>query len=150
MFDNFLVKKGSLQNVVRDGFTIGFRFDIRLAEYRGCFLSLHNGYYINVDGEEFPREIQKFEINGKPPRDFDEIAKCVWEHWDYDDFATVYVQKPGGLAPGAHRLGVLQCVFTQYGWQPHDEEWIKNPPYPGSAEAGGKAERVYWYDMELA
>ncbi|MDR1532181.1 MAG: DUF6379 domain-containing protein [Clostridiales bacterium] len=146
MLESFMVKKDSLKNVVKDGFVIGFKFDVRIAEYRGCFLSLHNGYYINIDGTEYPRGLQRFEINGKAPRDFDEIAKCVWEHWDYDDPGTVYVQAPGGLAPGRHRVGVMQSLFTQYGWHPHDEEMIKNPPAPG-ASVGGKQDAVYYYDM---
>lgn len=149
MFDSFLVKEGSLKNVISDGFIIGFKFDIRIAEYRGGFLSLHNGYYINVDGEEFPRNLQKFEINGKPPRDFDEIAKCVWEHWDYDDFATVYVQKPNGLSRGKHHLGIMQGIFQQYGWMPHDQEWIDNPPDPRNMIGVSKQQDVYYYDLEI-
>ena len=149
MFDSFLIRQDSLKNTIEDGKITGFQFDIRIADYRGCFLSLHTGYYINVDGKEYPRSVQKLGINGKPPRDFDEIKTCVWEHWDYDDYGTVYVSAPGGLEPGMHSIGVLQCVFTQYGWDPHDEEWIQNPPEPGSPEAGGKTKKVCWYDMEI-
>ena len=125
MFDSFMVKEGSLENVVKDGFVIGFKFKVHIGEYRGCFLSLVHGYYIEVDGEEFPRSLQKFEINGKPPRTFDEIKKAVWEHWDYDDYATLYVQKPGGLSAGKHRLGIMQGLMTQYGW--HGSTIRRNP-----------------------
>jgi hypothetical protein len=147
MIDKYLVKTDSLQNVEKDGFIIGFKFQVRIGGYRGCFLSLHNGYYINVDGVEYPRELQKFEINGKPPRGFDEIAGCVWEHWDYDTLATVYVQKANGLAEGAHTVGVKQGVLTQYGWQPHDEEWIDNPPDP--REMGIRQTPVSYHVMQL-
>lgn len=147
MFESFLVREGSLQNVEKDGFIVGFKFDVRNCDYRGCFLSLHTGYYIEVDGEVFPVELQKFEINGKPPRSFDEIAKCVWEHWDFDDWATVYVQKPGGLSKGKHRLGIYQGVMAQYGWMPHDQEWIDNPPSP--LEIRGKQTGIYYYDLEI-
>ncbi len=147
MFDSFMVKEGSLENVVKDGFVIGFKFKVHIGEYRGCFLSLVHGYYIEVDGEEFPRSLQKFEINGKPPRTFDEIKKAVWEHWDYDDYATLYVQKPGGLSAGKHRLGIMQGLMTQYGWQPHDQEWIDNTPEP--KDMVGKQAEVYYFDMEV-
>lgn len=93
MFDNFLIRKDSLENVYKGGKAIGFKFETRIADYRGCFLSLHNGYYIECDGVEYPKTVQKFEINGKEPRDFEEIKTCVWEHWDYDDEGTVYVEK---------------------------------------------------------
>mgnify|MGYP003093656927 CR=1 FL=1 len=147
MFDSFMVKEGSLENVVKDGFVIGFKFKVHIGEYRGCFLSLVHGYYIEVDGEEYPRSLQKFEINGKPPRTFDEIKKAVWEHWDYDDYATVYVQKPGGLSKGKHRLGIMQGLMTQYGWMPHDQEWIDHTPEP--KEMVGKQAEVYYFDMEV-
>jgi hypothetical protein len=148
MFDSFLIRDGSLQNVEIDGFVIGFKFDVRICDYRGCFLSLHNGYYINVDGEEYPRELQKMEVNGKPPRDFDEIAKAVWEHWFFGDFATIYVQKPLGLSKGKHSIGIKQGILTQYGWQPHDQEWIDNPPDPRNMGFGKQME-IYYYDMEV-
>lgn len=147
MFDHYLVREGSLQNVEKDGTVVGFKFDVRIADYRGCFLSLHTGYYIEVDGVEYSRDLQKFEVNGKPPRDFGEIAKAVWEHWNFDDYGTVYVEKPGGLSKGKHRLGIQQGILTQYGWQPTDEEYIKNVPDP--REIWGKQSEVYYYDMEI-
>ncbi len=76
MFDNFLIRENSLENVYRDGKAVGFKFAVRIADYRGCFLSLHNGYYIQCDGVEYPREVQKFEINGKAPRS-NEVFPCI-------------------------------------------------------------------------
>ena len=149
MFDQYLVKKDSLQNVVRDGKVAGFRFAVKIADYRGCFLSLHNGYYIEVDGVEYPRELQKFEINGKPPRTFDDLKTCCWEHWDFDDFGYVYVEKEGGLAPGRHTLKLMQSVLAQYGYMPWDEEWLKNPPVPGKGGGAGKTENICSFDLEL-
>lgn len=56
MFDRFLIRSDSLENVVEDGRVTGFKFAVRIADYRGCFLSLHNGYYLECDGVEYPRE----------------------------------------------------------------------------------------------
>jgi len=149
MFDSFLVVPGTLQNTVENGQVTGFKFGVRIANYRGCILSLHNGYYINVDGENFPREKQRFEINGKPPRDFEEIKTCVWEHWDYDDMAYVWVTRPGGLAKGRHQIDLQQSILEAYGYMPTDEEWIKNPPVPGSGMAAGKTDVICSYHEEL-
>ena len=77
MFDSYLIREDSLENTVEDGKITGFKFAVRIADYRGCFLSLHNGYYIECDDVVYPRELQKFEINGKAPRDFNEIKKLV-------------------------------------------------------------------------
>ncbi len=149
MFDQYLIRKDSLQNVTEDGKVIGFKFAVRIADYRGCFLSLHNGYYINVDGTEYPRDLQKFEINGKAPRSFEEIKKACWEHWNYDDEGWVYVTKEGGLSKGMHKIGLQQSILAQYGYMPWDEEWVKNPPVPGSGAGAGKTETICQFDLEL-
>ena len=149
MFDRFLVRKDSLENVVKNGEVVGFKFAVRIADYRGCFLSLHNGYYVQCDGIEYPVSAQKFEINGKEPRTFEEIKTCVWEHWNYDDEGYVYVEKKGGLTPGKHALAIQQSVLAQYGYMPWDEEWLKNPPVPGKGEGAGKTDTISTFELEL-
>lgn len=149
MFDSFLIRKDSLENVVENGKVVGFKFAVRIADYRGTFLSLHNGYYIKCDGVEYPREKQKFEINGKPPRDFEEIKKCVWEHWDYDDEGYVYVEKEGGLAPGKHVIELQQSILAAYGYGMIKPEWVENPPVPGKGAGSGKTRRICRYELEL-
>jgi len=149
MFDNFLNREDSLQNVVQGDRITGFRMAVRIADYRGCFLSLHNGYFVSCDGEAFDRDLQRFEINGKKPRSFNELKHCVWEHWNYDDEAWLYVQKEGGLAPGRHVIGLQQSVLAQYGYMPWDEDWVKNPPVPGSGAGAGKTGIVCEFDLVL-
>lgn len=149
MFDQFLINDKSLENVVSNGKTTGFKFAVRNADYRGCFLSLHNGYYIRCDGIEYPREKQKFEINGKAPRSFEELKTCCWEHWDYDDEGIVYVEKEGGLSEGTHVIELQQSVLAQYGYMPWDEEWVRNPPVPGSGAGAGKTETIVAFTLEL-
>ena len=148
MFDNYLVRKDSLENVYDvNGKAVGFKFAVRNANFRGVYLSLHNGYYIKMDGVEYPREKQKFEINGKPPRDFEEIKKAVHEHWDFDDEGYVYVEKEGGLKPGIHVMYFQQSVLAHYGYRPTDEEWVKHPPVPGSG--AGSEKTIYITKFEL-
>lgn len=149
MFDSFLIRADSLENTVENGKVTGFKFAVRIADYRGAFLSLHNGYFIEVDGVVYPREVQKFEINGKAPRDFEEIKTCVWEHWDYDDEGYVWVAKEGGLAEGEHHIGLQQSVLSQYGYGAHDQEWIDNPPVPGQGAGSGKTRNICYYDLQL-
>jgi hypothetical protein len=123
---------------------------VRIADYRGCFLSLHNGYYLVVDGIEYPNNVQRFQINGKPPRTYEELKSCCWEHWDYDDEGYVYVMKAGGLESGMHRIGIQQSILAQYGYMPWDEEWVRNPPVPGSGQGAGKTETVSYFDLALS
>jgi hypothetical protein len=150
LLDNYLVRLDSLENVYdSDGKAIGFKFGARNANYRGVFLSLHNGYYINMDGIVYPREKQRFEINGQPPRTFEELKKAVYEHWDYDDEGIVYVEKEGGLEQGTHSMDFQQSVLAAYGYMPTDNEWVKNPPVPGSGAGSDKTVHVVNFKLEL-
>ncbi len=150
MFDNFLIRPDSLRNEKRDGETVGFSLAVRIANYRGVYLSLHNGYYLEVDGVEYSTSVQSFEINGLPPRSFDEIRKAVWEHWDFDDEAILHVRKAGGLQPGDHVVRFQQSVLAAYGYQPTDEEWVRNPPKPGSGAGSEKTPQIVKYELTLS
>jgi Domain of unknown function (DUF6379) len=149
MFDNYLVRADSLKNEVVDGEIIGFSLGVRIANYRGVFLSLHCGYYLCVDGVEYPVSGQSFAINGKPPRSFDEIKAAVWEHWDYDDEAILHVKKTGGLTPGTHEVRFQQCVIAAYGYLPTDADWVKAPPTPGTGAGSDKTPQIVTYSLEL-
>ncbi|WP_216332528.1 DUF6379 domain-containing protein [Rhizobium sp. X9] len=149
MFENFLIRKDSLVNEVRDGEIVGFKLAVRNANYRGCYLSLHNGYFIEVDGEQFQKDVQSFEINGQPPRSFEEIKTAVWEHWDYDDEGVLHIAKPGGVSKGEHTIRFQQSVLAAYGYRPTDEEWVRNPPTPGTGAGSDKAPEIVTYHVEL-
>ncbi|MBQ0855528.1 hypothetical protein J8N05_46030 [Streptomyces sp. BH-SS-21] len=149
MFENFLIRPDSLHNETRDGHTVGFTLAVRHANYRGCYLSLHNGYYVEVDGTEYPTTAQSFEINGKPPRTFDDIRTAVHEHWNYDDEGILHIAVPGGLAAGEHTVRFQQSVLAAYGYLPTDEAWVKNPPTPGSGAGSDKAPDIIAYTLTL-
>ena len=131
MFDRYLVRTDSLENVSFAGKTIGYRFAVHNSNYRGVFVSLHNGYFLVMDGELVPRDQQAFAVNGRTPRGFDEIRNAGYEHWDFADEAWVYVDRPGGLAEGAHTMVFKQSVFAAYGYFPGCGEYITDPPQPG-------------------
>lgn len=149
MFENFLIRADSLRNEEKQGEVIGFCLAVRNANYRGVYLSLHNGYYLEVDGTGYPVSAQSFEINGQPPRSFDEIRTAVWEHWDFDDEGILHVTAPGGLAPGEHTVRFQQSVLAAYGYLPTDEEWIRNPPVPGTGAGSDKAPEIITYTLTL-
>ena len=148
MYEKYLVRKDSLKNVVKDGKVTGFKFGVRIANYRGVYLSLVHGFYVAVDGAVYGRELQSFEINGQPPRSMDEIAKCVWEHWEFTDEGTIHIEKPGGLEPGTHEVAYQECILAKYGYGPNDEAWVKNPPEPGKGGAE-KTRTICTYACEL-
>lgn len=149
MFDNLLIRPNSLRNEERDGDVIGFTLAVRIANYRGVYLSLHNGYFLEVDGIRYPNDVQTFEINGKPPRTYQQLEKAVWEHWDYDDEAILHVAVPGGLAPGEHIIRFQQSVLAAYGYLPTDEEWVNAPPEPGTGAGSDKTLHIVTYRIPL-
>ena len=131
--------EGSLENVTcpKSGKVIGFKFGVRLPRYRGNMLSLVNGYYVNVDGEEYPQSALRLEINGKPPRTFEEIKTEVWEHWNYQDTAYLYVAKEGGLAPGKHEIVATISNYEQYGYNPKTDQYrVDNEVVPTASGSG--------------
>jgi hypothetical protein len=147
MSDRLLIRADSLSNEEQDGKVIGFTFSVRIANYRGVFLSIHSGYYLSIDGAEYPTSLQSFEINGKPPRSFDEIRTAVWERWDYDDEAVLHVRLAGGLSPGIHTIRFKQSVLTAY--PPTDEEWGNTSPKPGVGAGSGAIPKISTYTLTL-
>lgn len=147
MFDNYLIRPGSLRNEKVNGEVIGFSLAVRHANYRGCYVSLHNGYYLSIDGVEYPNSVQTFEINGKGPRSYEELSHAVYEHWDYGDEGILHVAIPGGVKPGKHTVLFQQSVLAAYGYLPTDEEWVKNPPVPGKGAGSDKTPHVVKFDM---
>ncbi len=150
MYDSYLVVKDTLKNDVTDGKAVGFRFGVRIANYRGNLLSLINGFYVEVDGVVYGRDVQSFEINGLPPRSIDEIETCYYEHWDMQDTGFLHIAKDGGLTPGKHTIRYMECILGAYGYNPEtDEEFVKNPPQPGDPRGGQKTNRINTYVLEL-
>ena len=150
MYETLLIRRDSLKNVVADGKTVGFCFAVRQADYRGSYLSMCNGFYINVDGTVYPREVQKLQINGRKPRSIEELKTQVNEVWNYDDEGLVFVEKEGGLAPGMHHIEYQQSILCAYGYRPQDEEWIRTPPVPGTGAGAGKTPIIVSFDLELS
>lgn len=150
MYDNFLIRSNSFRNEVdENGNIIGFQFAVRNANYRGVYLSLNNGYYVKVDGVQYKRDVQTFEINGKKPRTFEVIRNCTHEHWDYDDEGILHIKKAGGLTSGSHVIDFQQSVLAAYGYLPTDEEWVKNPPEPGTGAGSDKTKNIVTYELVL-
>ena len=149
MFDNYLIRRDSLKNDVKDAVVTGFSVAVRHSNYRGVFLSLHAGYFFEVDGVEYPVEVQSFEINGRAPRSFEETKAAIWEHWDYDDEAILHIAAPGGLRAGAHIIRFQQCVLAAYGYLSTDEAWVATPPKPGGGAGSDKTPHIVTYELEL-
>ncbi len=118
MFDRYLIREGSLRNVVRGGAVVGFEFDVRITYYRGLGLSMIEGFDVTIDGETFPRAAVVFSLRGRSYT-FDELAREAEERWEMTEAATLFIARPGGLRPGPHVIEVIENLRISY------------LPYPG-------------------
>ncbi|MFM5925132.1 MAG: DUF6379 domain-containing protein [Novosphingobium sp.] len=98
MMDKFMIVEDSLENV--DG---GFAFLGRLPYYRGLGLSMVEDLQITVDGEAIPRGDVRFSVRGKTYT-LDQMETVYDDRWNFGEKALITALKPGGLAPGAHKL----------------------------------------------
>jgi hypothetical protein len=61
----------------------------------------------------------------------------------------LHVRAPGGLSPGVHTIRFQQSVLAAYGYLPTDEEWVRNPPKPGSGAGSDKTPQIVTYELAL-
>lgn len=108
MFDKYLIVEGSLRNT-----DTGFAFDARLGYYRGLGLSMIEDLGVTIDGEPVPREAVRFDEGGGPLT-LDEMETAFDRRWNFGAVATIAVERPGGLAPGEHRVGLTERLRVSY------------------------------------
>lgn len=91
---------------------IGFKFEVRIPNYRGNYLSCVESLCFTLDGEEIPEESISVCLNGKRfrIRDFPEL---FMEYWDVNDRAVceVITEQP---VSGRHVLGAVMKLRYAY------------------------------------
>jgi len=113
MFDRYMIVEDAVRNVRRDGKAVGFEFGARIAYYRGLGLSMVEGLDVTVDGEKVPRENLRFAVGDKTFT-LDKMETEYEARWEFGEVATVTVLKDGGLAPGEHRLELVENLRVAY------------------------------------
>lgn len=108
MMDNKMIVEGSLDTT--DG---GFSFLGRLPYYRGLGLSMIEDIAISVDGEAIARADVRFSVRGKTYT-LDEMETVYDDRWNFGEKARIIALKPGGLAPGAHKIEFAVRMRVSY------------------------------------
>ena len=98
MMDNKMIVEGSLESSDK-----GFAFYGRLPYYRGLGLSMIENIAVTADGNEVAREDIRFHVRGKTYT-LDQMETVYDDRWNFGEKATITALKPGGLAPGKHKL----------------------------------------------
>ena len=93
----------------------GFSFQFKAQYYRGFTLSILRDIQIEIDGEKIDRKDIQIEVN-KERFTLDEARTVVDPdyRWEFGEYATVYVKKNGGLAPGVHHIRSVQIIAPSY------------------------------------
>ena len=114
MFDEMILREGSVRNVVADdGAVTGFSFATHMPYYRGLGLSMVEVPEVRVDGVAVSEEDLRFTYNGVT-RTFAELADVSDVRWELRTFATITVLRDGGLAAGEHEIFVNLRLRVSY------------------------------------
>lgn len=113
MYDQFMIVGEAFKNVVVDGRVVGFQLGMRLPYYRGIVLSLIGDTDLFVDGERMQRELMTVTIDGRTFA-LSQLENEPEAKWEFGDVGILAVQKPGGLAPGAHTVQLNQHLKISY------------------------------------
>lgn len=103
----------SLKNVYVNGNVVGYEFDVRLAYYRGLYLSCIDVLEVFIDGEKVLEDTIRFGINEKQFA-VCQLKHCYTEFWGLLDPANITVLQPGGLAPGEHKVELKLILRIPY------------------------------------
>jgi len=113
MFDNKMICDERFENVVENGVTVGFAFLARLPYYRGLGLSMIEDVSVAVDGETIPRENIRVCLRGRSWT-LDEMESEYGDRWNFGEKARIVALKPGGLAPGTHKIELSERLRVSY------------------------------------
>jgi hypothetical protein len=113
MMDNKMICTEQFENVVENGVTTGFAFLGRLPYYRGLGLSMIEDIAVTVDGEAIAREDVRFCVRGRSYT-LDEMETVYDDRWNFGEKARIIALKPGGLAPGNHRIEFAVRMRVSY------------------------------------
>jgi hypothetical protein len=113
VFDKYLIVEGSLRNVGPAQAPTGFAFEAKLGYYRGLGLSMIEALDVTVDGQPVPPAAVRFD-EGRGPLTLAAMETAYDRRWNFGAPAILYVERPGGLAPGEHQVTLLQRLRVSY------------------------------------
>ncbi|MCD8151313.1 MAG: DUF6379 domain-containing protein [Clostridiales bacterium] len=121
------LRDGTLMNYYENSGIAGYQFDVRLAYYRGHYLSVIDQLKVEVDHQEVEDQDIRFCINGKEFAVW-ELREAFYEFWSIKDAAVIKVCKDGGLTSGEHNVKLtlmFRCPYlplpgAEYGYTPVD------------------------------
>lgn len=114
MNDKYIIASKSCENIVEDGKTTGYEFQLRIPYYQGVPMSQIKFIRVWMDGREVPQEdIRVFSTSGEMFK-LSEILTVSLFYWEYMTPMRVKVCQEGGLSRGSHRLDINASIDVIY------------------------------------
>ena len=113
MFDKYIIVGEEFKNVKKDGDVTGFQIGERLPYYRGVVLSIIGTPDLVVDGEHYSPDQITVSLHGKTYK-WNEMEDVTNDRWEFGEVGVLTVDKPGGLAPGEHKVELNQRMNISY------------------------------------
>jgi hypothetical protein len=113
MFEPYVISDDGFENVVKDGKVIGYQLKTRIAYYRGVPLAMVDKVELVVDDVPVPAEKIRFTV-GNETFTLKEMETVTSAKWEFGQQATIFVDQPGGLSKGGHKLFLSQTTRVAY------------------------------------
>jgi hypothetical protein len=113
MFEPYVISDDGFKNVVKDGKVIGYQLKTRIAYYRGVPLSMVDKIELVVDDRPVPGEKIRFTV-GDETFTLKEMETVTSTKWEFGQQATIFVDQPGGLSRGKHKVYLSQTTRVAY------------------------------------
>lgn len=104
MLERDLIQQRGFRNVGHPSPT-GFQVAVRCPYYRGIWASLLEGVELAVDGERYCSDEISWTLGGVSYASA-HLFTTADVRWAYEEPALLSVERPGGLEPGIHEVGV--------------------------------------------
>jgi hypothetical protein len=113
MFEPYVISDDGFENVVQDGKIIGYQLKTRIAYYRGVPLSMVDKIELVVDDRPVESEKIRFTVGNEtfPLKEMETVTSTKWE---FGQQATLFVDQPGGLSKGEHKIFLSQTTRVAY------------------------------------
>mgnify|MGYP001123033851 CR=1 FL=1 len=113
MFEPYVISDDGFENVAKDGKIIGYQLKTRIAYYRGVPLSMVDKVELVVDDQPVPSEKMRFTV-GEDTFTLKEMETVTSVKWEFGQQATIFVDQPGGLSKGEHKIFLSQTTRVAY------------------------------------
>lgn len=113
MLEHPLIQSTGFRNFGPPGARQGFAVRLRLPNYHGTRLSAFEGADVTVDGEFFSHESNRFAIRDEIYT-MAQLREETEARWGMFEWGSILVDKPGGLAPGIHKVAITARIRYAY------------------------------------